>query len=104
MLVAEQPIAVFPAPGSNCGHRAGCASTGRVSNPLGRFERFQVTSIPLSRTSPPDEGGPMDATGSGALPVPITRCSRPSPLKESVSAKAGATQPCIALRASCCTS
>jgi len=73
MLVAEQPIAVFPAPGSNCGHRAGCASTGRVSNPLGRFERFQVTSIPLSRTSPPDEGGPMDATGSGALPVPITR-------------------------------
>ena len=23
---------------------AGCASTGRVSNPLGRFERFQVTS------------------------------------------------------------
>ena len=31
---------------------AGCASTGRVSNPLGRFERFQVTSILLSRTSP----------------------------------------------------
>jgi hypothetical protein len=31
---------------------AGCASTGRESNPLGRFERFQVTSILLSRTSP----------------------------------------------------
>jgi hypothetical protein len=31
---------------------AGCASTGRASNPLDRFERFQVTSILLSRTSP----------------------------------------------------
>jgi len=31
---------------------AGCASTGRVSSPLGRFERFQVTSILLSRTCP----------------------------------------------------
>ena len=31
---------------------AGCASTGRESNPLDRFERFQVTSILLSRTSP----------------------------------------------------
>jgi len=35
-----------------CFRLAGCASTGRVSNPLGRFERFQVTSILLSRTSP----------------------------------------------------
>ena len=31
---------------------AGGASTGRESNPLDRFERFQVTSILLSRTSP----------------------------------------------------
>ena len=31
---------------------AGCASTGRESNPLDRFERLQVTSILLSRTSP----------------------------------------------------
>src|SRR3954453_15187407 len=31
---------------------AGCASTGRESNPLDRFERFQVTPILLSRTSP----------------------------------------------------
>ncbi len=31
---------------------AGCAFTGRVSNPLERDERFQVTSILLSRTSP----------------------------------------------------
>src|SRR6516162_8680788 len=31
---------------------AGCASPGRESNPLDRFERFQVTSILLSRTSP----------------------------------------------------
>ena len=30
---------------------AGCASTGRESSPLDRFERFQVTSILLSRTS-----------------------------------------------------
>jgi len=30
----------------------GCASTGRESNPLDRFERFQVISILLSRTSP----------------------------------------------------
>lgn len=29
---------------------AGCASAGRVSNPLDRFERFQSTSILLSRT------------------------------------------------------
>src|SRR5450755_2730589 len=31
---------------------AGCAFTGRVSNPLDRDERFQVTSVLLSRTSP----------------------------------------------------
>src|SRR5271163_4472615 len=31
---------------------AGCASTGRASNPLDHFERFQATSILLSRTSP----------------------------------------------------
>src|SRR5215467_15827068 len=31
---------------------AGCAFTGRGSNPLDRFERFQVTSILFSRTSP----------------------------------------------------
>ena len=45
---------------------AGCASTGRGSNPLDRFERFQVTSVLLSRTSPvarvvyakPPFGGP----------------------------------------------
>src|SRR6516162_1662565 len=39
-------------PCKTCLRLAGCASTGRVSNPLGRFERFQVTSILLSRTSP----------------------------------------------------
>jgi Transposase IS66 family len=31
---------------------AGCAFTGRASNPLDRDERFQVTSVLLSRTSP----------------------------------------------------
>ena len=31
---------------------AGCASTGRASNPLDRCERFQVTSLLLSRTCP----------------------------------------------------
>jgi hypothetical protein len=31
---------------------AGCAFTGRVSNPLDRDERFQVISILLSRTYP----------------------------------------------------
>jgi Transposase IS66 family/IS66 C-terminal element len=31
---------------------AGCAFTGRVSNPLDRDERFQVTSVLLSRTCP----------------------------------------------------
>ena len=31
---------------------AGCASTGRGSNPLDRFERFQITFFLLSRTSP----------------------------------------------------
>jgi len=31
---------------------AGCAFAGRVSNPLERDERFQVTSVLLSRTSP----------------------------------------------------
>jgi hypothetical protein len=31
---------------------AGCAFTGRESNPLDHFERFQVTSILLSRTFP----------------------------------------------------
>ncbi len=31
---------------------AGCASTGREFNPLDRYERFQATSVLLSRTSP----------------------------------------------------
>jgi hypothetical protein len=30
---------------------AGCAFAGRVSNPLGRYERFQFTSLLLSRAS-----------------------------------------------------
>src|SRR6516225_8434712 len=34
-------------PCKTCFRLAGCASTGRVSNPLGRFERFQVY-IPFS--------------------------------------------------------
>jgi hypothetical protein len=38
--------------GKTCFRLAGCASTGRGSNPLDRFERFQVTSILLSRASP----------------------------------------------------
>jgi hypothetical protein len=39
-------------PCKTCFRLAGCASTGRGSNPLDRFERFQVTSILPSRTSP----------------------------------------------------
>src|SRR6516165_434182 len=39
-------------PCKTCFRLAGCASSGRESNPLDRFERFQVTSILLSRTSP----------------------------------------------------
>jgi len=31
---------------------AGCTFAGRGSNPLDRFERFRVTSVPLSRPSP----------------------------------------------------
>ena len=43
---------------------AGCAFAGRVSNPLGRYERFQFTSILLSRTShdatqPPPDSRPV---------------------------------------------
>ena len=31
MLVAKRPMAVFPAPGSNCGHRACCRSSASAS-------------------------------------------------------------------------
>ena len=34
----------------------GCTFTGRESNPLGRFERFQATTILLSRTLPDANG------------------------------------------------
>ena len=39
-------------PCKTCFRLAGSAFAGRASNPLGRFERFQVTSILLSRAYP----------------------------------------------------
>src|SRR6516165_3477512 len=68
-------------PCKTCFRLAGCASTGRVSNPLGRFERFQVTlhspfpglrlSQGLSTPSRPSPGQKQYSPTSPGIPIAL---------------------------------